>query len=289
MMNDNQIVIILVIIKVVILALISAGSILYALPLCFNQRFYTSIHLFTLNICITIFLCATFWMIYYIMNTFYSNILWTEQSCLLILYLQTMVNCQFLYALCIVSLNRLIAILNLHKRLFRTKTWIIRCIIVQWITGILLPLPQFDSSLMHCLISGLDLNYQIYALCIGGILPAILLAVTNIIIFKFVHHSTRRVQPMNNNDNTILVTTLSQRYIRLLKHIIFMFVILICGWIPAYIVGAIDWNGTAISYVVFHGITMLPCVSLIINVIDLFIFNRKLRKYFLNILRNNRN
>src|SRR5690349_15499531 len=99
-MNDEQVIVILVIIKVIILGSISIGACLYAIPLCLIRRFHTPLHLLTLNVCIAAFMCSTFWSIYFIMSTFYPDILWTEQSCLPILYLQTTVSCQVLYALC---------------------------------------------------------------------------------------------------------------------------------------------------------------------------------------------
>ncbi len=146
-MNDEEIIIILVYIKVIILSLVSIGSLFYALPLCFIRRFHTSLNFLSLNVSLTLFMCTTFWAIYFIMTTFYFDVLWTERSCLLILYLQTTVNCQFISALCIVSLNRLFAVVYHNKVLFRTKKWAGVCIGIQWISGILIPLPQFASSL----------------------------------------------------------------------------------------------------------------------------------------------
>ncbi len=146
-MNDEEIIIILVIVKVIILSLISIASFFYALPLCFIRRFHTPLNFLSLNVSLTLFMCTTFWAIYFIMNTFYIDVLWTEKSCLLILYLQTTVNCQFIYALCTVSLNRLFAVVYHNKVLFRTKKWVGVCMSIQWISGVLIPLPQFASSL----------------------------------------------------------------------------------------------------------------------------------------------
>ena len=59
-----------------------------------------------------------------------------------------------------------------------------------------------------------------------------------------------------------------------------MFVIYFGGWVPMYIIAVIDWNGTAIPYVVYHGLTILPAVSLLIDVANLFLYNHELRRYF---------
>jgi hypothetical protein len=147
-MGDNQAVVALVILKVIILGIISLAACLYALPLCFIRYFHTPLHLLTLNVCIAAFFCSTFWAIFFIMNTFYTDILWNEQSCLPILYVQTVVNCQVLYGLCIVSLNRLFIIIFPNKAIFRNKTWVAICVSVQWIFAALIPLPTLASSLM---------------------------------------------------------------------------------------------------------------------------------------------
>jgi hypothetical protein len=147
-MGDSQVIVALVILKVIILGFISLGACLYALPLCFVQYFHTPLHLLTLNVCIAAFICSTFWAIYFIMNTFYQDTLWTEQSCLPILYVQTTVNCQVLYALCVVSLNRLFSIMFPNKVIFRRRRWVAICVIIQWIFAALIPLPTFASSLM---------------------------------------------------------------------------------------------------------------------------------------------
>lgn len=146
-MNDRELIIILVYLRVIPLSLVSIGSFFYALLICFIRRFHTPLHLLSLNIAIALFLCTSLWAIYFIMNTFYTDVLWTEKSCLLILYLQTVASGQFSNALCIASLNRLFAIVYQNRVLFRTKKWVAICICIQWIYGLLMPLPQFASSL----------------------------------------------------------------------------------------------------------------------------------------------
>lgn len=146
-MNQREMIILLAMIKVAILFVIFLASCIYAIPLSIVRRFHNPIHLLTLNVCITSSICSMFWIVYFIMSTFYVRLLWTEKSCLLILYLQTVVNCQVLYSLCVVSLNRLCTILYPNKLLFRSKLWVMICIVVQWTIGVLLPLPSFNSSL----------------------------------------------------------------------------------------------------------------------------------------------
>jgi hypothetical protein len=75
------------------------------------------------------------------MNQYYPLILWTPQSCLLIRYLQQLVDCEVFYALCMTSFNRLLSIIYQNKALFRTKRWVAICVGVQWILGALTTLP----------------------------------------------------------------------------------------------------------------------------------------------------
>jgi hypothetical protein len=145
-MNVHEIEVIIVIALIITLGLVSIAACLYAIPLCFIRQFHKPIHLLTLNVCIAAFICATYWLIIYTMNTFYPLILWNLKSCLPIIYLQNMVNCQVFYALCIVSLNRLLTIVYTNKPLFRTNRWTGICIGVQWILAALLYSPVLFSN-----------------------------------------------------------------------------------------------------------------------------------------------
>ncbi|CAF2938660.1 unnamed protein product [Rotaria sp. Silwood2] len=261
------------------------GSILYALPICFIRRFHTPLNLLTLSLSVALFMCTTFWTIYFVMNTFYTNRLWTEKSCLVIIYLQTIVNGQFVNTLCSISLNRLFAIVYPNKAFFRTKTWVAICMCIQLIYGLLIPLPQFASNITHCLLTGLEIGYQIYVLVINAIIPLVFLTIINSIIFISVRRSTRRVHN-TNSEHQESANTLNQRDARLLKHMLFMLITFLGGWIPMYIIAVIDWNGDGISYIALHTWWILPMLSFIINMCDLFMYNHELRSYITTKLRN---
>jgi hypothetical protein len=106
------------------------------------------------------------------------------------------------------------------------------------------------------------------------------LTITNIIIFAYARRSARRVQPANRDSAKVPI--LGHRDARLLKHMIFMFSVFFCGWIPIYIIAVIDWDGTAISNALLHGLQILPVVSLFIDVVNLFLYNHDLLIYFTN-------
>ncbi|CAF4017829.1 unnamed protein product [Rotaria sp. Silwood1] len=283
-MNEREILILLIYIKVVLLGSSSIASLFYALSICFIRRFHNSIHFLSANVSIAVFICCTYWSIYFFLNTFYPNILWSEQSCLFIIYLQTATNFGVVWALCVISLNRLFAVVYQNKIFFRTKRWTIVCISTQWILTVLLASPHFALDLTHCLTTGLDLNHLIYDLFIIAIIPAIFLAVTNTIIFKFVRRSTQRVQPINN-ENAIQHHTFSRRDIHLLKHIFFMLISFFLSWIPIYITGTI-YDVVSVSHNVYHGILLLPAIGFVADAIDLFAYNHELRRYFIDKIRS---
>jgi hypothetical protein len=140
-MDEQQAAIIILYFQFITLSLVSIVACLYAVPLCFIRKFHKPIHLLTLNICITQFICCIYWLIFYIMNQYFPLIFRTPQSCLSIFYLQHLVDCEVFYALCMTSFNRLLSIVYPNKRLFRTKRWVAICIGVQWILGALTPSP----------------------------------------------------------------------------------------------------------------------------------------------------
>lgn len=70
---------------------------------------------------------------------------------------------------------------------------------------------------------------------------------------------------------------------------IIMFIIFLGGWLPIYIFVCIDFNGNA-SSVVYRFLSILPALSLLGDIIDLFLYNHLLRSYFCQLFsfRNNR-
>jgi hypothetical protein len=73
---------------------------------------------------------------------------------------------------------------------------------------------------------------------------------------------------------------LSSRDAYLLKHMIFLFVSFFCGWTPVYIQRAVSGKVINFSLIAENVILTIPAISVIIDVADLFLYNRELRKYF---------
>jgi hypothetical protein len=86
------------------------------------------------------------------------------------------------------------------------------------------------------------------------------------------------------NGDSAQAVTLSSREARLLKHMIFMFAVFLSTWGPIYMIFAINLGllGNAFSPITLQVFLTTPAVSILINVIDLFLYNHELRKYFTN-------
>lgn len=305
-MNFEETIIFLAMIKVFILLLISFGTTVYVTTIGFVRRFQKLIYLSTWNFSLAALICSIFWIFFFVMNTFFAEILFNENSCLTVIYLQTVVNCQVLYSLCVVSVHRVCRILLPTREFFRKKSSLSIFIFVQWSFGFLLPLVNYCSSVevksedrlsflvdklflfvfQHCLISGLEMIYQLYTLFIIGVVPGVLFLTTNILLFIVNRRSLNQIAPFDRRQTRrTREINVNFRDDRLLKHTIFMFVVFFCAWIPIYIIAVINWNGRAISYVLHHCLTILPTLSLFIDVSNLFFYNQQLTKFIKRTIR----
>jgi len=118
---------------------------------------------------------------------------------------------------------------------------------------------------------------QYYTLVIIIIIPMTICIVINTIIFKYVQNSTHRIQPsVDNHDQS---TKLSRRDIHLLRHMIIMFLVFIIGWGPIYFTSII-MNYIPVSTLTLRILSLLAEISLLCDIIDLFLYSHELRQYF---------
>jgi len=121
------------------------------------------------------------------------------------------------------------------------------------------------------------------------IIPSLLCIIINGLIFIHVHASSHRVQPQNTTTQTINNNTIHQqskinrRNIHLLRHMLFMFCMFIGGWGPIHI-AAIIMNYININVLIMRILSIIAEISMLCNVVDLFVYNRKLRHYLKNIM-----
>ena len=113
------------------------------------------------------------------------------------------------------------------------------------------------------------------------IIPAIICIVTNARIYRYVCASSGRVQtrsaPGASNRETI-----NRRDIFLLRHMVIMFSIFICGWAPWLIVYIVEYF-TSISDLLDAISFVSNQLALLLDVIDLFLYNHAVRKYLIGL------
>lgn len=126
---------------------------------------------------------------------------------------------------------------------------------------------------------------------IAVVISAIMSLIVNIRIFMYGHSSSRRVQVqslnnhiesisnvVSNRTNTNRRPRISRRDIRLLKHMIYMFLMFIVGWGPFYTL-MISGQNIDISTFVYGFFCIWGQISLVFLISSMFIYNIALRKY----------
>jgi hypothetical protein len=122
-----------------------------------------------------------------------------------------------------------------------------------------------------------------------AIVPILINIVLNILIFRHVRSSARRVQPA---QSVITATTgninqqqrISGREIALLRQMIFMFTMFIAGWSPTFLLIAIA-EFMQVNFIAYECMVVLCEIAVLSLIINLFICNHELRKYLFNKIR----
>ncbi|CAF3633652.1 unnamed protein product [Adineta steineri] len=173
------------------------------------------------------------------MVLFHPNVLYGGTVCTISNYFQMMCILQVSLAIVEASVNRLCSIVYHTKLFLRTKKWATICIVSQWTTGIILSFPTILFNDSRC---SDQLWKAIYRFVMVVIIPSIICLVNNMMIFKYVHSSTNRIQTSleNAKNNAQQHQHLSRRDLHLLRHMIVMFCIFVVGWSPIYICAAIN-------------------------------------------------
>ena len=113
------------------------------------------------------------------------------------------------------------------------------------------------------------------------IIPAFICIVTNARIYLHVCASSTRVQTRSvaqaSNQHTI-----SRRDIFLLRHMVIMFCIFIFGWAPWLILYIVEYY-TTISVLLDTISFVSNQLALLLDVIDLFLYNHEVRKYLIGL------
>jgi hypothetical protein len=118
--------------------------------------------------------------------------------------------------------------------------------------------------------------------------PLLVNTVFNVLIFKHVRASTRRVQPqmisMNTRINNNQHTKINRRDISLLKQMIFMFCTFIGGWTPAYSILIIN-DVITLNIMIFRYSVIVCELAMLTIAINLLLCNREIKHFLINKIR----
>ncbi|CAF1412189.1 unnamed protein product [Adineta ricciae] len=269
-------------VQAIILTLTIPMSLIYLLTIIFIERFHTANNILTANFCSICFICVIYWALYRASSVFHFYPYYGNTAfCTFVLSAGQYLNCLLIYSLTLIAISRYLTIRFPTKRLFKRKYWIYSTIILQWIFSSSVSIPIILDSLQGCK-NGLPLfswNFLYYLLIIV-IIPVIIYIIFNGLILAAVRSSSRRVREIT----TIIVTTTNtdhqqnRRDIKLLKHIFFLFFVFIFGWGPAYIATVIA--NFYMPLWVYYLLQTLPVFTIIIQILDLFIYNHEVRQYW---------
>ncbi len=131
---------------VAFLILLAILCMFYFIPILFVRRFHHPNNILTVNICLTITLCALYHIIYFLIFIHIRRLLVNRNVCNVIEYLRVTMACQTGYAFITASIYRYATVIYHSKAFFKKKQWIKICILCQWIAGILTPLPIWSSD-----------------------------------------------------------------------------------------------------------------------------------------------
>ena len=119
------------------------------------------------------------------------------------------------------------------------------------------------------------------------IIPTFVALILYIIIYKYVRSSSLRVIPSieasGNDPNHPRALKIPRRDTQLLQRMIFMFTIFIGGWSPLYI-SAIVLPDFPFTLLIYASFTLLAKLSLLVDVISLYLHNPQIRRFLQNVL-----
>lgn len=130
---------------------------------------------------------------------------------------------------------------------------------------------------------------RIYTCTTAVLVPSSINVILNVLIFRYVRSSVRRIQPgiihtLTNSINNINQPIITRREISLLQQMIFTFLIFIIGWTPVYLT-------LIISYFVVFDSNITSATALVSQlctlciITNLFIYNHELKQYFKDKIR----
>lgn len=136
----------LVVLRIASLVLGVFSALIYLLPIIFVSRLQKTNNIFTINLCLGIVFCCSYWLAFLVMVESYPEVLFDVRICILMNYLQMLCTFQIPLALIGISTNRLFSIVYPQKAIFAKKKCMIIFVSIQWISAVVLCLPPISIN-----------------------------------------------------------------------------------------------------------------------------------------------
>lgn len=231
---------------------------------------------------INVFFACIFFAFNQVFSSFIglNNVLDSSISCRTKGFLINMSTCHMMYTHCIATFCRLLTVKYPHKILFRSRYWLLSCIGMSWIIGLLIGLPYLFYDGFTCSSDDGKRFLRIYSSLSTILMPVIIVMICNISIFRLVRQSSKRIRDLTNNDN---INQFSKRDMYLCKIILITFSLFVIGWTPLFVEQLFLADHTYIPSGVGILFRLLPPASLLADVILLIYSDVPVRKLLIQI------
>jgi len=183
----------------------------------------------TVNVCLATALFSLIQLIFTIIRLKNLSIM----SCRLQGFILNISACQMMYAYCVSSINRLLAIRYFNKPVFRSTRWLLINISIGWIVGLLFAIPNAFYDSFTCFTSTSPMLLKVYTCITTLIIPVHIVAVCNVSIFRYINQASRRVHSISNNINNHRISRKRDTYVS--KLMLLTFCLFVIGWTPIFV------------------------------------------------------
>ena len=258
------------IIDLSILVLISFFAIVYILLILICKTFRENkMNWLTVNVCLaTIIVCISQLFFVVFRQSNFLNI-----SCRVQGFLLGMTASEMMYAYCVSSFNRLLAIRYFNKLLFRSTRWLLSTIITGWIIGMISSIPQAFFDGFSCLPNEISIIFKIYSSITILVIPVGIVTGCNLSIFRYIHQISRRVHNANNNNFS------RRRDTHVSKIMLLTFFLFVIGWTPIFLAQLFTNSLAQLPEWLSIFLQLLLPSSLLGNIILLIYTNQPVRRY----------
>ncbi len=213
------------IIEIVIILFYFILSIIYVIIILTRKTFRSNkLNWPTVNVALTTAFFALNHLLFIIIRYKQFSII----PCRILGFMLEMAACQMMYAYCISSFNRLLAIRYFHKFLFRSTRWLLTTMTIGWIIAILFAIPNILYNNFACFSDQHSMLLNVYSCITTLILPIHIVTICNISIFRYIHRVSRRIHNINNCNIS------RKRDAHVSKMMLLTFSLFVIGWAPIF-------------------------------------------------------